>query len=152
MITDSPTHLASKQIILIPQILPAIRLPEAHHARGIQPPRLGRAAGRHTEAEWDVVHAKHDDARVLGAVLGPAADVGFDDCAFSLDIAILQGGDEGGVRTVGSVEEGLRAVFFDPHLVAGVFGEDGDCEGGGVSLEIDGDGGQGIAVRTRGDV
>ena len=43
---------------------------------------------------------------MLGAVIGPATNVGFHDVA--------------------AVEEGHLAVGLDPDLVAGVFGEDGE--------------------------
>jgi hypothetical protein len=57
--------------VLIAQILAAIRLPEHHNRRRIQPLRLGRAPRRHTKSERDIGHVVDDDAGVLRAVLPP---------------------------------------------------------------------------------
>lgn len=104
----------SKQIRLVAQVLPTVGLAEAHDAGGVEAPGLCGAPGGDAEAEGHVVHVVDDDALVLGAVLGPAADVGLDDVA--------------------AVEEGHLAVGLDPDLVAGVLGEDG--EGGDVQAEL----------------
>lgn len=58
-----------KKIILIPQVLPTVRLPETSDARGVEPPRLGGGPGGDAEAQGGVVHGVHDDALVLRAVL-----------------------------------------------------------------------------------
>lgn len=94
-----------KQIVLIPQVLAAVGLPKRHDARRVQTPRLARAAGGDAEAQGRVVHAVHDDALVLRAVVGPPPHVRLDDVA--------------------AVQEGHLAVGLDPDLVPGVFGQDG---------------------------
>lgn len=76
---DRP-NLTSEKGVLITEVLAAIRLTEADDTRGIETASLGCAAGCDTEAERDIGHAIDDDSGVLGAVLGPTADVGLDDC------------------------------------------------------------------------
>lgn len=104
-IANSFSFLSSKQRIFVSEVLPAVGLPEAHDAGGIQPPGLGGAAGGDAEAERGVGHAVDDDPLVAGAVVGPAADVGLDDVA--------------------AVQEGHLAVGLDPDLVPRVLGQDG---------------------------
>lgn len=101
---NSSPLLRRKQGILIPQELPTVRLPKRRNARRIKAPGLLRAARRNTEAQRRVVHAVHDDALVLGAVLRPAPDVRLDD--------------------VTTVQEGHLAVRLDPHLVTRVLRQD----------------------------
>ena len=114
--SPSPPSLRRKQRILIPQELPTIRLPKRRNARRIEASRLGRAARRDPEPERRVVHAVHHDALVLGAVLGPAPDVG--------------------LEHVAAVQEGHLAVGLDPELVARVRGE--DRQRGDVETEFEG--------------
>ena len=72
--------LTSKEGVLITEVLAAIRLAEADDTCRIQTARLGCAASCDTEAEGNIGHAVDDDTGMLGAVLGPTADVGLDDC------------------------------------------------------------------------
>ena len=103
-----------KQIVLVAQKLAAVGLAKDDDARGVEAAGLGGAAGGDAEAERRVVHVVDDDALVLGAVVGPPADVGLDDVA--------------------AVEEGHLAVALDPYLPAGVLAEDG--EGGDVQAKL----------------
>ena len=73
------THLTGKEGVLITEVLTAIRLTEADDTCGIETAGLGCAAGCDTETKGDIGHAVDDDSGVLGAVLGPTADVGLDD-------------------------------------------------------------------------
>lgn len=112
---DHPTlSTRRKKIILIPQVLPTVRLPETSNTRGVEPPRLGRGPGGDAEAEGCVVHGVDNHALVLRAVLGPAAHVRLDDVA--------------------AVQEGHLAVGFHPDLVARVLGQDG--QRGDVQAEL----------------
>lgn len=104
----------SKQVILVSQILATICLSKRNHTRRIQPPGLTCAARRNTKTQRRVVHAVDDHALVLGAVLGPAADVRLDDIA--------------------AVQKRHLAVGLDPDLVARVLGEDG--QRGNVQAEL----------------
>lgn len=111
----SPARLTSrKQVVLVAQELAAVGLAEDDDASRVEAARLRGAAGGDAEAEGRVVHVVDDDALVLGAVLGPAADVGLDDVA--------------------AVEEGHLAVALDPDLPASVLAEDG--QGGDVQAEL----------------
>jgi hypothetical protein len=109
VLPSSNTHHPSTSLsrtekgIFVSQVLSAIGLPEAHDARGVQPPGLGGAPRRDAEAERGVLHVDDDDALQARAVLGVAADVGLDD--------------------VGPVQERLLAVGLDPDLVARVLGQ-----------------------------
>lgn len=103
-----------EQRALVPQVLAAVGLPEAHNSRRLHTPRLDSAARRHTKTNGNIVHGHDDDALVLGAVLGVAADVRLQDVA--------------------AVQERHDTVGTDPDLVAGVFCDDG--EGGDVEAEL----------------
>ena len=89
----------------------------------------------HAEPERDIRHAVHHAALVLGAVLGPAADVRLDDCCASLSaVPPFSFHLEGERLTVRPVQERLGAVLLDPDLVAGAGGDDG--QGGDVQAEL----------------
>ena len=87
MLSGSPTSLAfyeardstGKKRVLIAEILAAVRLPEAHDTRGIQPAGLGGAPRRDAEPERHVGHAEDHATGMLRAVFGPATYVGFAD-------------------------------------------------------------------------
>ncbi len=93
-----------KQVVLVTQELATVGLSEEDNARGVQAATLGGAARRDAKAQRRVVHVVDDDALVLGAVLGPAANVRLDDVA--------------------AVQERHLAVALYPDFPAGVLGED----------------------------
>jgi hypothetical protein len=97
--------LSREQCILLPQILPNIRLPERHNTRRVQLSRLGRTPRTHAKSQRRVVHAQHHDALVLWTVLAPAPHVR--------------------LEHVAAVQERHLAVGLDPHLVARVRRDDG---------------------------
>lgn len=122
--TDTST---SKEGVLITEVLAAVRLTEANDTRGIKAACLGCATSCDTEAKGDISHAVDDDTGVLGAVLGPTANVGLDDC-FQMLVSFHEAGrienQEMERYTVRAVEEGLGTVVLDPDLMTGVLRED----------------------------
>lgn len=94
-----------KQGIFVTQVLAAVGLSEANNAGGVESSALCSAASADAKAQRDIVHGVDNQALVLGAVLGEAADVRLDN--------------------VSAVEEGHDAVGADPELVSRVLGEDG---------------------------
>lgn len=120
--------LTSKEGVLITEVLAAVRLTEANDTRGIKAACLGCATSCDTEAKGDISHAVDDDTGVLGAVLGPTADVGLDDCfqmLVSFHHEVIRTENQEMERyTVRAVEEGLGTVVLDPDLMTGVLGED----------------------------
>lgn len=111
-------HLAlsrgGEERVFVSQVLSAVSLAKAHNARGPRGLGGGGALCRDAEAERGVVHCVDDDAEVLGAVLGPAADVGLDDVA--------------------AVEKGHDAVGPQPNLVPRNGRQDG--QGRDVQVEL----------------
>lgn len=106
----------SKQVVLIAQILSAICLPETCDTRRVQPPSFSGTSRRDAKTQRRIVHVVHHHALVLGTVVGPSANVGFDN--------------------VTAVQEGHLAVGSDPDLPSGVLGE--DFESGDVKAEFTG--------------
>lgn len=94
-----------EQGIFVTQVLAAVGLSEANNAGRVESPALCSAASADAKAQRNVVHGVDNQALVLGAVLGEAADVRLDN--------------------VSAVEEGHDAVGADPELVSRVLGEDG---------------------------
>jgi hypothetical protein len=72
-------HLTGEKRVLVAEILSAVGLAEAHDSCRVETARLGCAACCDAEAERDIGHAEDHAPGVLGAVIGPAAAVGFGD-------------------------------------------------------------------------
>lgn len=105
MVTGITSPLARlEQGIFVTQVLAAVGLSEANNAGRVESSALCGAASADAEAQRNVVHGVDNQALVLGAVLGEAADVRLDNVA--------------------AVEEGHDAVGADPELVSRVLGED----------------------------
>lgn len=68
-----------KKSILLSEILPNVRLPEAHNARWLKSSRLGRRSRSDTETQWHIVHPQHNNPLMLRAILAPPSYVSFYD-------------------------------------------------------------------------
>lgn len=64
---------------LVTEVLSDIGLVKDDDARRIELPRVHRRSSRDTKSQGRTVHGKHDDAGVLGCVVGDAAKVRLDD-------------------------------------------------------------------------
>ena len=64
---------------LVTKVLSDIGLMEDDDARRVELPCINRRSSRDAESQWGAVHGKHDDAGVLGCVVGDAAEVCLDD-------------------------------------------------------------------------
>ena len=89
-------------------------MPKTYDTSRVEPPRLRGALGGDAKAKGYIIHVVDDDALVLWAIVGPAADMG--------------------LYNVAAVQERHFAVGLDPNLVAGMLCE--DREGCDVKSEL----------------